>query len=642
MSEVGLYVAIAAGVIALLAIGAGILYYKHRQDIKHRQIHERIIRERLQHVVENNLPPFYSDHELDPVAIYDHELPPDVVPATEPIIVQSASDDLVILPEEDPLVTSPSFLRSLSNPLMATTHSSPIMAALAGTTTTTTTAVATTATAGAEPIVLSNAISDETGALDSNTVSLAIGSATPSPSAQPLARSPALLPRSSSSSFHSMNGDSNLLTTRPSLSSLSSAHTRDMPIATPAAALLSPMPQTPIMTPLPPITPEELLDLAQLPPPPHYDVLNRIVDRSPMVELTSFNFGSPMPLSTSPQVPLATATDYFGQHRARSHTFSHPPPPASVHHHLYQQHLHHSQSHVGIHQEQSLPPTPRYSLEFPSHIPHEQHLERYQRARASSFRVETPPLSEAENSPHMLHLQGRSLSQPGYYQPSIDASHLSDSQGSSINSGRRRRIPGGARSRSSTLGDSSKLLLQRVHSLWKKSLVANGVAVADAGASASASASASGSSTPTGGQSVDADRALSSPSSSAPSVPSSVYQLEVNPVGHGLGLSFDRDEQDNSSQSDASSVVVIVPEQDEASMPSLSSALSASSPVPSSASTFSSRQDEQAKDEEVDEAGTTIDGENDASSSTDLSLASLSLDSPMHVHVQIFMPLAVS
>src|SRR5690554_3699527 len=53
------------------------------------------------------MPPVYDDHQLDPVCIYEHELPPDVLPTVQPILVHSASDDHHdIPPEEDPLASS--------------------------------------------------------------------------------------------------------------------------------------------------------------------------------------------------------------------------------------------------------------------------------------------------------------------------------------------------------------------------------------------------------------------------------------------------------------------------------------------------------------------------------------------------------
>ncbi|KAF9313612.1 hypothetical protein BG003_005023 [Podila horticola] len=501
MADVGMYVAISVGSSVLLGVCVGILYRKHQQDLKELRQQERIVLDRFQLVAENNLPPFYIDHELDPVAIYEHELPPDVIPASEPILVQSSSED-VILPEEDPLVSSPPFTRGLSIPQMPSL----------------------------------NRASDSNPATNT--------------SAPQETLSPVSSPRQDSLSVP-IEG---LTLQSAGLSSSTTSFT--LPTSPEPAMVGSPI------SPNTPITHEELMTLAQLPPPPSYDVPNRIVDQSPMMELSSFNFGSPLTPSSN---------DYF-THRARSHTFSHP---SSARRHNYQQHQHHhSESHVRQQEEANLPATPRYSLEFPSHIPHELHLQQHQQARASSF-VTSSTSSTAfstprpdTQSPHML--QSRSFSQPGYYQlPSAAASS------ESLGYGRRARQIPGTRGRSSTIGESSKLLIQRMQSLWRKT----------SGGSSSA-------------------------------MPSSAAFAAFQDAPQGLGLSLgDGDNLSGASSSNQQEVeedvvVVVVPDEHEEEEEGESVVAS------SSASTLSPEEEEE---EEEDKLSSSDEDEIEAASSTNMS-----------------------
>ncbi|KAG0067954.1 hypothetical protein BGZ92_004985 [Podila epicladia] len=524
MAEVGIYVAIAVGSSALLGVCVGILYHKHQQDLKELWQQEQIIRDRFQLVAENNLPPFYIDHTLDPVAIYEHELPPDVVPVAEPILVQSTSED-VIPPEEDPLVSSPSVTRGLSNSRLPSLNQ------------TSESNTATTTQAPQETL------------------------------------SPVSLARQDSLSVEPIEG-----LTLQAFGPSSSTTSLTLPTSPEAAMMAAPM------SPNTPITHEELMTLAQLPPPPSYDVPNRIVDQSPMMELSTFP-----ERALTPSAP----NDYFTQ-RARSHTFSHP-SSAPHHRHLYHRHQHHhSESQVRPQQQEaSLPATPRYSLEFPSHIPHELHLQQYQQARASSFMTASSSSSTAfstprldASSPHML--QSRSFSQPGsgYYHPSAAASNETLALGGS--SRRARQTPAGARGRSSTIGESSKLLIQRMQSLWRKT---------------------------SGGSSG------AMPSSAT----LAVFRQDVpqeQPQGLGLSLGDENSiPASSSSQQDVEEeVVVVVREEEDDEEVHVAS---------SSASTLSPDEDDEDKmssnDEDDIEAG---------------SAANMSCEDRMHIHMA--MPLAVS
>ncbi|KAF9329815.1 hypothetical protein BG006_007158 [Podila minutissima] len=532
MAEVGMYVAIALGSSVLLGVCVGILYHRHQQDLKELWQQEQIIRDRFQLVAENNLPPFYIDHELDPVAIYEHELPPDVVPAAEPILIQSSSEN-VIPPEEDPLMSSPAFIRGLSAPRMPSLNQ-------ASESNTATTTQATQET-------LASVSSSGQDSLSLPIEGLPVQTFGPS---------------SSTTSF-------------------------TLPTSPEAAMVAAPM------SPNTPITHEELMTLAQLPPPPSYDVPNRIVNQSPMMEF-SFSFGSPhsSASTTFPERILTPSApiDYFTQ-RARSHTFSHP-SSAPHHRHVYHRHQHHHSESQVRHQQQeaSLPQTPRYSLEFPSHIPHELHLQQYQQARASSFVTSSSSSSTAfstphvdASSPHML--QSRSFSQPGsgfYHQSSAAASSETLALGGS--SRRARQTPAGARGRSSTIGESSKLLIQRMQSLWRK----------------------------TSGRTSGA-----MPSSAALA---EFHQDVPQELSQGLGLSLGDENNmpaSSSNQQDVEEVVVVlVPEEDDEEVDVASS----------SASTLSPEEEEEDKVSSNDE--------------DDIEAASASFEDRMHMHMA--MPLAVS
>lgn len=113
-----------------------------------------------------------------------------------------------------------------------------------------------------------------------------------------------------------------------------------------------------------------------LPPPPSYDITH-----------THATTGFAEPDSTARTVSAPPATDdYFTHHQPHGHHHSHTHTQQENN---QQQTSTPSPSSLAI--EQQLNPssstpieTPRYSDEFPSHIPHEQHLEGYRRARAIS------------------------------------------------------------------------------------------------------------------------------------------------------------------------------------------------------------------------------------------------------------------
>ncbi|KAF9134485.1 hypothetical protein BGW39_006945 [Mortierella sp. 14UC] len=398
MSELRMYFGIAVGCIALLGICGGIIYRKYRQDVKVKLAVEQEIQDRLQHVVDLNLPPFYIDHELDPVCIYEHELPPDVLPPVQPIFVHSASDDSMLIPPED-------------DPLVA--HSTATAPSIASTT------------------------NDHLAMLFSPAIAV-----------------------------------NNVETGREG-STLNAAQTQDgyfAPVNTPTpplqAAFFSPVmrcPTTPssvLSSSIPTVARsinQEMIVLARVRAPPSYDVPNG---------------------------------DYFGHVRIRAHTFSHSSsssPTQAFLQQLQQQHFHYQQERAD---EETLPETPRYSLEFPADVPHEHHLKQHQRSRTH---YDNSSGSNSMTRPRLIR-----------WQEAIPSSPLLMFEQTTTTSSSRRGARPVLRARASTLGESSKALMQRMHSLLRHSTSARSrdSTLASSPRLAAASIEGGGSSTSSGGAGV--------------------------------------------------------------------------------------------------------------------------------------------
>ncbi|KAF9906180.1 hypothetical protein EC991_000892 [Linnemannia zychae] len=425
MSELGMYFGIAVGCIALLSICGGIIYRKYRQDVKVKLAIEQEIQDRLQQVVDLNLPPFYDDHELDPVCIYEHELPPDVLPPVQPIFVHSSSDNsMLIPPEEDPLMAHNAAAREIQSPSIAsTTNDHPAMLF-------------------SPAITVDNV---ETGGVES----------------------PLNATQAQEGYFAPVN----------------------MPTPPPAAAFFSEMqrPGTPSsvfssssIPTVPRSLNQEMINLARVRAPPSYDIPNVVVDRSPLYH--------PSTHSSSPYTPYTEdghqfQDDYFGHVRIRAHTFSHPSSssPNQAFLQQLQQQFHHQQEQHRQEQseEETLPETPRYSLEFPSDVPHEHHLEQHQRSRAlfdnnsvllggSPQSLQQSPASFSTISSWEYNEQENQLH--GRVSPhSLSGSHTSSPLLAFDQTSSRRGVKPGLRARASTLGESSKALMQRMHSLLRHS-----------------------------------------------------------------------------------------------------------------------------------------------------------------------------
>ncbi|KAI1321330.1 hypothetical protein EDD11_006667 [Mortierella claussenii] len=458
-AQAGMYTGIVVGSIILLGICIGILYNQHRKDMSEFQAREQVMQERMQQVVDMNLPPFYVDHELDPVCVYEHELPPDAVLPIQPILVHSfshADDDLTLIPfEGDSLVPSP-FVAAEMETTSAVDNSTVVEP------------VSASASAGNSGTETSDTAGTTTMTMTTNSIDPQLYEQQQVPEApqQQQQTSPDSLSITSSNQSLGI-GVSEL----PSLPSPTALRASSPSLSLP-------------MTWSPRILDRATLEMARLPaPPPSYDVPNRVVDRSPLGHpghhhhhhhhQHSYSASDASRFMQSPESPNMQAVDYFGHHagRARAHTFSH----STV---------------LPTGEQPDLPATPRYSLEFPSHVPHERHLEEHQRARAQYARwlastsfsspsssTSTLPFTfngNGREGPYVLH--NRSHSQP-YYPSSLNHSTTTLGEVSFSRSSRgaeNTRPSGGARARAATLGESSKLLIQKMHqTLWKKSFSAS-------------------------------------------------------------------------------------------------------------------------------------------------------------------------
>ncbi|KAG0262637.1 hypothetical protein BG011_009944 [Mortierella polycephala] len=430
---VAIYVGTVAGIVALLSVVLIILYRKYKQDLKDLHATEPAMQEQTQHAVDMTMPPVYDDHQLDPVCIYEHELPPDVLPTVQPILVHSASDDHhVIPPEEDPLASS-SPSRGISSEGPAETPSIALHLVEAA---------------------------DQTAAVASTTTLETYGTADDIAAGE----------------------------------SINSSQASDVQINR-LAMVASPQASSPASS-IPRFINQEMLNLARVPSPPSYHVLNRVVDRSPFQHSARPSFHQHSHSSSD--------IDYFragyqenpshqvrgsnvGNTRIRSYTISHTTPQDQHQHSHVVQGLGISTSHGHGRGEQSteedLPVTPRYSLEFPSHVPHQDHLDQHQHARAmhhalasSSTDVSRQQAGEPiggghgriGHGPGTIAMHERSHSQPNDSSFATSWTVHSSLEEALGQRAHRQKHPG-MRARASTLGESSKLLMHRVHSLLGKS-----------------------------------------------------------------------------------------------------------------------------------------------------------------------------
>ncbi|KAK3840380.1 MAG: hypothetical protein JOS17DRAFT_17611 [Linnemannia elongata] len=447
MSELGMYFGIAIGCLTLLGVCAGILYHKYRQDMRVKVTHEQQIQERLQQVADLNLPPFYVDHELDPVCIYEHELPPDVLPPVQPIFVHSSSDEGILIPPED----DPLFAQGNGN--AAQSLESP-------------------STNNQSAMLFSPAIDFNAGTIGEGVTT------------------PGVLNASGPAVGGEGYFDLAIMPTPPAAAAVSPSSRPATPSSIFSASSV-PVPR--------PIN-QEMLNLARVRAPPSYDVPNVVVDRSPLYHPSTH---SPHSVS-SPFTPYSEdghhhgQGDYFRHARIRAHTISHPSSSASPNQSFLQQ-LQRQQQQTeggrgggGEGEEEDLPATPRYSLEFPSDVPHEHHLEHHQRSRALyDNSVLGSPQSSQSVSPLPQAFSPASYSSRSsgdYFErdyntvirlndrtPSITSLPGSHSSSpllmfeTTMTTTRTPRRSPGLRARASTLGESSRALMQRMHSLLRHS-----------------------------------------------------------------------------------------------------------------------------------------------------------------------------
>ncbi|KAF9095624.1 hypothetical protein BGX27_001251 [Mortierella sp. AM989] len=414
MLSAGATVGIVIGsIVFLIACGGASYYFREYLIPKTASAMGQEAREQTQQiVVDPNVLPSYVDHELDPVCVYEHELPPDVVAPVYPILVHST--DIIIPPEDDPLVaTTPSIRRGISSINL--------------------------------PEASSSTLSVE--------VMESINNATPDATdVREFPEAPGTDETQDAVSHYATS----LTSIRPNHQSSSTS------LSTPSIRASSPL----SIASSPRLIDQNMLNMARLASPPSYGTSNRVIARSPLSRPHSHQHtrsatdARQFMLSPTPQRP-SPQEDYFGHvnNRARSHTFSHPEPFQS---HAAQQS-----------QDPELPSTPRYSLEFPSNVPHEHHLEEHRRARDQYAVWETSLYTDDEQTPGSHHTQPFSQTySPALTPTSLLTPNTRDAvfrSGSPASTGQTRGRAS-ARPRASTIGESSKLLIQKVQqALWRKS-----------------------------------------------------------------------------------------------------------------------------------------------------------------------------
>ncbi|KAF9997404.1 hypothetical protein BGZ80_009475 [Entomortierella chlamydospora] len=398
-------VGIVLGSVFIVVACGAVLYYFWDHIISEFSQTQQQAQEQMRQVVDQTVPPDYNRHELDPVCVFEHELHPYVVAGAQPILVHSSSADFIIPPEEDPLV------------------------------------IASTPRASFMPFP--EPTSTFSADVQENTNNIPASIATPAAAA------------AAATATATATGDSNA-------SEIQESQSPESQIS------ITPNPSTPtsgLSTGPPRFVNQSMLNMAHLASPPSYDVPNRVVAVSPLSIPHSRHHhsrsASDVPqFMPSPANTLGMQQSYYGQVRTRSHTISHPepyqPPTTTV---------------TSATQEET-PDTPRYSLEFPSNVPHERHLEEHQRARAQYEQWELFHRQE-----HSILMQGQPFSQ--FYSPSVsttssftpntrDAVFGSGSPSSSSSILGRGRANSGGRPRASTIGESSKLLIQRMQALLRR------------------------------------------------------------------------------------------------------------------------------------------------------------------------------
>ncbi|KAF8949490.1 hypothetical protein BGZ47_000031 [Haplosporangium gracile] len=342
--QVAIYVSAFLGMTVLMGLFAGLIYRRHRMMVNQHRAYERMAQERIQHAQDENLPPFYIDHVRDRACVFEGELPPDnnFLRTLEVVIVrprrqesmQDFIDAGIVPPGAGNAETSTGTGTGTGSGLgtedqSEATSSSPRSHHRRNP----------SSTLGLPDLIISGVPHLGTPVVESGVIR-------PTPAAL----------------------------RRP----MRAMTSNNAPSALAAAVLL---PSVPILavTIRDDNTNNDVGDGQEsthtLPPPPSYDITHTHVTAS-FAEIDS---------NIHPASAPSAPADYFTHHHPHGH-----------HHHHNHSHTHTQQhnnqtstplSAIEYQQNPSSTPTietPRYSDEFPSHIPHEQHLDGYQRARAIS------------------------------------------------------------------------------------------------------------------------------------------------------------------------------------------------------------------------------------------------------------------
>ncbi|KAF9330293.1 hypothetical protein BGZ91_000194 [Linnemannia elongata] len=355
-AQVAIYVSAFLGMTALMGLFAGLIYRRHRMMVNQHRAYERMAQERIRQAQDENLPPFYIDHVRDRACVFEGEPPPDntFLRTLEVVVVrprrQESMQDLI-----DAGIVSPGTGNTGAGSGTGTEDQSQ----------------ATPSSPHSHHRRNPSSMMGLPDLVVSEMPHLGLG--IPVVESGVIRPTPAALRRPMRAMTSNNNTPSNL-----------------------AAAVLVPPVPTLAATIHGDSISHDIGDgqegIHTLPPPPSYDITHTH-SATGVVEPQSFT----QPVSASP-----TAGDYFTHHQPHSH-HQHYHNHTNTQQDNYQQQTSTPSPSLSVIEQQLNPPsstpieTPRYSDEFPSHIPHEQHLEGYRRARA----ISDVSLRQQEGSPSL-------------------------------------------------------------------------------------------------------------------------------------------------------------------------------------------------------------------------------------------------
>ncbi|KAF9919901.1 hypothetical protein FBU30_010376 [Linnemannia zychae] len=306
-----------------MGLFASVIYRKRCEMLDQYRAYERMAQERIQRARDENLPPFYNDHVRDRACIFEGELPPEIYPrALEVVVVRPRRPDSF----ENLTPITPEEIVRATETTMARIGSGDVDS------------YSHLRNPSSTMSIIDLIVSEVPPRLGTPVEEAGVIRPTPRPPRRPIR---------------------------------AMASNRNTPSALAAAILLRPTPNS---------TTADLSNnmnngqnIHALPPPPSYDATHAhtTLERDEIARPVS------VPPSTS---------DYFSHHTHNNTSDSY----IHAQHYQHQSYLYRPPANISPlttdHENSSPIETPRYSDEFPSHMPYEQHLEGYQRTRALSDR----------------------------------------------------------------------------------------------------------------------------------------------------------------------------------------------------------------------------------------------------------------